>query len=323
MNLTKPMIILLAIGMVVASFLLGYIAPVHAAEPQKNPPVYITEKNPERDVGYHVGDVLHRTVTLKVEKPYKLLQTSLPLTGTEKKYRGQDQGIEVHSAKLTESEQGNLNVYQLELSYQVFTSSIVAKPSHLPPEFVKFGGNGRVFQVRIPSWPFRISPLAVYGSVKIEEDMSPLRGPLLLDATPYRHLLWGLIAVLAITAIGLLYILGNRAWLPRMGGPFAHASRDLRKIKRHAGNDTDGLKIALSRMHQAFNSSSQGSIFTAEGFLASHPGFLPIKDDIQRFFILSRFAFFDAEANHGISGDQFAWLQTFCRRCRDCERGLA
>src|SRR5450830_756640 len=202
-----------------------------AAADSKNPTVYVMAIDPVRDVGYHVGDILNRTITLRVEKPYHILQTSLPLQGTEKKYRNQNQGLEVRSAVITAEETKHDIIYKLELSYQVFTNSVVVKPAQLPPEYVKFGGNGRIFTVRIPNFPFRISPLTIYGSVKVEKDMSQFRGPLLLDSTWNNYVLIACLVILSVVVIGLFYILGNRSWLPRMGGPFARAYRDLRKIK--------------------------------------------------------------------------------------------
>ena len=286
--------------------------------PKGYPPVYVHTINPGRDVGLHVGDVLQRIIVMRVQKPYKLQQTSLPLTGNQKLHQNKKQGIEVHTVSLDQDEDGDFNVYTLDITYQVFTNNVVAKPAALPPEFVKFGGNGKLFQVRIPSWSFRISPLAVFGNVKIEFDMSPYRGPLLLDSTPHRYALWALLGVLGAALLGLLYILGGRSWLPRMGGAFARALRDLRKLPPTEA----GLQQAVTRMHQAFNASYGGSVFTAQEFLAVKPGFAPIADEIERFFLLSRTVFFDASARAGIEGEPLAWLRQFCRRCRDCERGL-
>ena len=296
-----------------------------APAPSQNPTVYITAIDPVRDVGYHVGDILNRTITLRVEKPYRILQTSLPLQGTEKKYRGQNQGMEVRSAVLTAEENKNDTIYKLELSYQIFTNSVVVKPSQLPPEYVKFGGNGRMFTVRIPNFPFRISPLTIYGSVKIENDMSQFRGPLLLDSTLNHYVMIACLAIFSIVVIGLFYILGNRSWLPRMGGPFARAYRDLRKIKANKGDSGSqkNLSQSIERLHQAFNQASGNSVFTAEEVIATKPQFMPIKDEITKFFALSRHVFFDSDTQHGISQDLQLWLRQFCRRCRDCERGLS
>ena len=195
---------------------------------------------------------------------------------------------------------------------------MVARPAALPPEFIKFGGKGENFKARIPSWNFRISPLAVFGAVNIEKDMSTFRGPLLLDASQNRLILQVLLSVLALSSIGLLYILGSRAWLPRMGRPFAHAYRDLKKLPP----DEAGIKQAVSRLHQAFNRSTGTGVFEAASFMLRKPGFEPVGDDIDLFFNLSRSVFFEPTATHGIDGDVMVWLRQFCRRCRDCERGL-
>src|SRR5690606_14783613 len=120
--------------------------------PKGQPPVYVHVINPARDVGLHVGDVLQRIVTITVPQPYRLMETSLPLAGTQKTHQGQKQGIETHSAAMEQREDGDYNVYTLDVAYQIFTNNVVAKPAALPPEFVKIGGNGKLFEVRIPSW---------------------------------------------------------------------------------------------------------------------------------------------------------------------------
>lgn len=272
---------------------------------------------PTRDVGYTVGDILSRTVILEAQKPLILVETSLPIPGNDKKRKGKGSGIEVRDVKLEKSAGLDKTTYTIHLTYQVFTSSVVAKPASLPAEFVKFNGRGESFDFRIPSWGFRISPLAVYGSVVVERDMSTFRGPLLLDTTqPYR-ILWGLLALLGISLLGLLYVLGSTTWLPRMGGPFARAYRDLKKLPATA----EGLSLAIARLHQAFNATTGGSVFDSTAFLDQKPGFAPVGTEIERFFGLSRTVFFEPGAAHDIDDPQ-AWLRQFCRKCRDCERGL-
>ena len=281
-------------------------------------PVEITAVNPEREVGYNVGDVLTRTITLKVSDKYELLPTSIPIPGNQKRYRNKEQGIEIYASDLKHEHSGNQNIYTLRLSYQVFTSSIVAKPAALPPEFVKFSGEGQLQRVRLPSWNFRISPLAVYGSVKIEKDMSQFRGPLLLDDQTHRLSLNIALGVLGFSVLGLLYILGNRRWLPRMGGPFAKAVRAVRKTPQ----DEAGVKLAVSSLHNAFNQHCSHSVFTAEEVLALLPQFAPLQVEIQQFFQLSRAVFFDAKAPSSLNEPAPVWLRKFSRRCRDIERGL-
>lgn len=283
-----------------------------------DPRVSVRTIEPKRDVGYTVGDILERTVILEAKKPYQLLETSLPIAGNDKKRRGKGSGIEVREVRLEKSTRLDRTIYTLHLSYQVFTNNIVAKPAILPAEMVKFGGDGKNFEIRIPSWSYRISPLAVYGSVVVERDMSGFRGPLKLDAARHYQGLWAALAVLGLSLLGLLYVLGTSSWLPRMGGPFARAYRDLRKLPA----TPEGLSQGVTRLHQALNTTAGNSVFDTAGLLKRKPGFAPVAPELEQFFGLSRTVFFEPAAAHGITGEPMAWLRQFCRRCRDCERGL-
>ena len=287
-------------------------------EPEQDARVHMSEINPDRSVGYSVGDILSRTIILEVKKPYELVKTSLPIVGYERRYKGQVTGIELQQIGMEQSPGTDKTTYTLHLAYQVFTNNIVAKPAILPPEIIQFGGDGKLFKYRIPSWNFRISPLAVYGSVKVENDMSPFRGPLLLDASVQTQRLKVLLVIFGLSLLGLLYVLGTNTWLPRMGGPFARAYRDLRKLPA-----TDsGLQRAVTRVHQALNLSAGNSVFGADGFVERKPGFAPVKADLEKFFNLSRSVFFDPDAPHDLGQPPLAWLRQFCLACRHCERGL-
>lgn len=285
--------------------------------------VTLKEVNPARRVGYTVGDILERTITLDIKKPYKLLDTSLPIVGYEKRWKNQPTGIELRSISHTQQEHDDATTHTLVLAYQVFTNNVVAKHAALPPEYLKLIAEGKVVQYRIPSWDFAISPIAIYGSVKIEYDMSPLRGPLLLDASPEKLRLKILLSVLALSLLGLIYILGSRTWLPRMGGPFAKAYRQLNKLHKTPVSDTS-LQTAAARVHEALNTTAGNSVFsdTLDVFLARKPAFRPLKTDLEQFFGLSRHVFFEHQAAHDTGPEPMQWLRDFCRRCRDCERGL-
>lgn len=278
---------------------------------------------PERDSGYTVGDLLTRVVTMEIRKPYKLVDTSLPIVGYEKRYKGQVIGIELRDIHKQEEDKPASTLYTLTLTYQVFTRDVVAKPAALPPEIIKVQNGKDIHEYRIPSWSFRISPIAVFGEVKLESDMSPLRGPLLKTDQHERHLLYAALAVLTLSAIGLLYVLGVHAWLPRMGGPFARAYRQLGRLRK-LPPDEKTLELALSSVHQAFNKSLGNSVFggNLEQFLQQKPVFTAIRPDIEQFFELSRSVFFEPSATRQYGADQHEWLRRFTRRCRDCERGL-
>lgn len=277
--------------------------------------------DPDHNVGYTVGDIVERTVTLEVKKPYKLLETSLPITGFERRYKNQLIGIDLSSISHKKEEHNDSTTYTLHLAYQVFTNNLVAKHGATPPEYLKFvAADGKIYQYRIPTFDFVISPISVFGAVKIENDMSPFRGPLLLNPEPEKERLKILLGVLAVSLLGLLYILGRRAWLPMMGGPFARAYRDLRKLP----NTDEGLQKAVTRLHESLNATAGNSVFsdTLDTFLMKKPAFRPIHADLERFFDMSRHVFFEPGSVQPAGSSPLTWLKHFCRRCRDCERGL-
>ncbi|HYD33471.1 MAG TPA: hypothetical protein VEA39_02780 [Methylophilaceae bacterium] len=284
--------------------------------------VQLREINPVKTVGYTVGDVIHRTVVLDIKKPYKLLDTSLPIVGYERRYKGQVVGIELSSIQHEKKEFDEFNRHTLRLGYQVFTNNVVAKPAILPPEVVRLQNGKEFVQYRIPSWQFAISPISVFGAVKVENDMSPLRGPLLLKDDAHEQYLKVLLTILALSLLGLLYIFGKYTWLPRMGGPFSRAYRRISRLRRHSSDEN--LQLAVSQMHEALNTTAGQSVFsdTLDSFIARKPAFAPIKEELEQFFGLSRHVFFEPGSAHEAGTEPMEWLRKFCRHCRDCERGL-
>ena len=287
--------------------------------------VKLSTIEPARTSGFTVGDIVTRKITLAVKKPYVLVDTSLPIIGYERRWKGQVIGIDVSAISWTQKEDSNSHTYMIDISYQVLTNNVVAKPASTPTEILQFKrldskSNPELLQYKIPGWNFRISPLAVFGAVKIEEDLSGLRGPLILVSTKNELNRKVAAVILGISLLGLLYILGSRAWLPRMGAPFARALRDIRKYE----NTPKGVKQAISRLHAAFNKTAERSIFKdgINAFIAKNPSFAPLETDISKFFEISRHAFFESGDNSSNQPSLMVWLKSFCRHCRDCERGL-
>jgi len=279
-------------------------------------------KNPERDVGYTVGDTLSRNIRLEVKNPYRLIPTSLPIVGYERRYKNQVTGIEVRKINFRESVHSDSRTYTIDIEYQVFTTGPTAKPVALPTETIKFQGNKKddVVQFSIPSFRFRVSPLAVFGAVKIEYDMSTFRAPFLIQTYPEKQKLVACIIVLFLSLISLLYIIGSRAWLPFMGRPFAQAYRRIKKEK----SDHSGVARAIESLHLALNTSAKYTVFThsVEDFCTDHPNFQTIQHEICAFFRLSDEIFFNTNQESGLHQTNLIWLKNFCRQCRDCERGL-
>lgn len=327
LNFIKPLLANLALMLILTPVALALEIP--DIPDAKDGVVSIKTVEPERRVGYTVGDIITRTVYLKINKPYQLIEESLPIVGYEKRYKGQVIGIELHEISHAKEAHDHYTEHKIKLSYQVFTNSVVAKPAVLPAEYLRLinlnspniKGSKEIVRYRIPSYEIAVSPLSIFGQVKIEADMSGFRGPLLVSAYREKQQLKIAVVVLGLSLIGLLYILGKSAWLPRMGGPFAKAYRAVRKMP-HTEN---GLQQAVSLTHQALNLSAGQSIFThnLDEYLNKKPVFLSIKPELEQFFGLSRQVFFEPCAAHSVGADPMKWLISFCRHCRDCERGLS
>ncbi len=281
-------------------------------------------QDPERNVGYVVGDVLTRHLIISIKKPYKLIEESLPIVGYQKRYRGQVLGIDLSDIKHSSKDNGDEVIHDLTLSYQVFTNKTVVKHGAMPTEYlhiINVNSKGKeVVKFRIPSFEFAISPISVFGQIKIEEDISGYRGPLLLDNNLEKKRLKTLLIIGLISLLGLLYMLGKHAWLPRMGGPFAKTYRLIRK----QDNTPQGLQNAVASMHASLNVTACSSLFSTnlDAFFTKKPAFKAIKNEFEQFFGLSRQVFFEPSARHQVGNDPLQWLAQFCRRCRDCERGL-
>ena len=284
--------------------------------------VTLKEENPTRDAGYVVGDILDRTITITVKKPYQLVKESIPIVGYEHRWKGQISGIELIKVSTEEMQLTDSTTHVIHLSYQVFTTGKLAKPAALRAEILKMRNTEKkeVLQYRVPSFGFRVSPLSVFGSVKLKEELSPYTPPFLIDSSKQKLTLKVLLGTLSFSLLGLVYIFGMRAWLPRMGAPFAKAYRDIRKMPDSAA----GLQQAVSRIHESLNKTAGSSLFgnNIERFIQDKPAFTPLKPEIQKFFDLSRKVFFEPESTQNLNEHSKVWLMKFCRQLRDCERGL-
>lgn len=283
--------------------------------------IKITE--PNRRVGYTVGDIIEREVMLTIKAPYKLIDTSLPIVGYEKRYKGQVIGIELKSIQHTKEDHTDYSAHNIKLAYQIFTNSVVAKNATLGPEYLNLintKNSKDLVKYRIPSFDITVSPLSVFGQVKLEENISPFLGPILLNDASEQTRLKIALSFLVLSLLGLLYIFGRHAWLPKMGGNFAKAYRAIRKLP----DNNDGLKQSISILHQSLNSTADMSVFNdnLESFLAKHTKYSSLKTEFQQFFGLSRQVYFEPSFKNNAKTPTRAWLLQFTRRCRDCERGL-
>jgi mxaA protein len=300
--------------MFIASLLI--LLPLAASAAAK--PYTVTIHDPDRDIGYIVGDTIKRSIEVEVTAPYKLARGSIPAKGVAYK------GIELREVRLTEKASANSTHYQLQLIYQVFTSSQNVKKAELPKLSLKLGNTGKNINVDIPAWRFRISPLAAYGEAYVEQDMSPYRGPMLVEYGYLKPLFGGFLMLTLFSVISLIYINADGAWFPGMGGPFAASSRKISGFPKGQEN----LRHAIESIHHAFSQTYGENLFPADvdAFLQKHPAFSGIRKEIEAFFELSNSVLYKTgaiESGHSGRPDAMHFLQDFCGLCRNCERGVA
>jgi mxaA protein len=60
---------------------------------------------------------------------------------------------------------------------------------------------------------------------------------------------------------------------------------------------------------------------TTDTLFKKAPSFRSIQTELNQFFALSNEVFFDGQQAAN-PGQYMQWLKTFCKQCRDCERGL-
>ncbi|HYN54658.1 MAG TPA: hypothetical protein VES38_08145 [Methylotenera sp.] len=275
-------------------------------------------QNPQKQIGYMVGDVFTRTLELDVKAPYKLSSASIPAKNLSQK------GIELSTVKVTEKQTSKITRYQIQLQYQIFTNGATVKKLEIAKHPLKITHAGKSLTITVPAWRFRVSPLAVHGEVYIEQDMSPYRGPMLVESANSKLLLGTFLGITLIAALGLIYINADRAWFPGMGGPFALSYRKISSLGAHQNSEDIALiQQATTSIHHAFNQTYGENVFATDidVFLQKHPAFRNIRQEISHFFKESNHVLFAVNANDKTK-ISIAALIKFCEQCRHCERSV-
>lgn len=276
-------------------------------------------QNPQKQIGYLVGDTFTRTLELDVKAPYKLSAASIPTKGLSQK------GIELSSVNVVEKQTSETTRYRIQLKYQIFTSGAIVKKMEVAKFLLKIIHARKSLNVSVPAWSFRVSPLAVNGEVYVEQDMSPYRGPMLVDSTHTKYLLGIFLSITLLAALGLMYINADLAWFPGMGGPFAMSYRKISSLSTNKSAEDIALtQQATTSIHHAFNQTYGENVFATDidAFLLKHPAFASIRQDIRNFFKESNHVLFAVNPNNRINISITALMQ-FCEQCRHCERSVA
>lgn len=279
----------------------------------------LSVQNPKKQIGYVVGDVFTRTIELNIKAPYMLSKASIPIKGLHQK------GVELSSVKVTEKKTLNFTRYQLQLKYQLFTSSPTVMKLKIAKHPLIITHAGKFFKIYIPQWIFRVSPLAVNGEVYIEQDMSPYRGPMIVETTFTQSWLGAFLFITFLATFGMIYINADLAWFPGMGGPFAMSYRKISDLSQVSNADNIAvIQKATTSIHHAFNQTFGENVFAADIdlFVQKHPAFFNIKQEIVQFFNASNSVLFAVNDSDKASVSLVELIH-FCTQCRHCERNVA
>ena len=282
--------------------------------------VNISILDPNQKVGYTVGDYINREITLTVKEPFKLIEESLPIVGYEKRYRGQLLGISLKAINISKKTKDGLTTYVIKLKYQIFTNNVVAKPASITADYYRFINPNepkKIQKFRVPAFTFAISPIAIFGDVKIENDMSPYRGPFLKDKISDENKIKFSLFALIIILLSFIYIYGRYTWLPNR--TFSMVYRRFKKQKPSAAN----TKKIITALHAGFDNLIEQSLFedNIALLIKKNGSFKHIEKELHTFFKISRALFFQKHIK--LDQDELnKWLINFSLHCRMCERKL-
>lgn len=277
----------------------------------KTPLYQVRAWNPVKHYGYAVGDTFNRTIEITVQKPYDLSIGSVPVAGS------QQQGVELRNVDVKKVVAEDNVRYTLKLRYQIWTRADTAKGIDLPLAGLLVTGNNRQHPVKVPRFEFEISPLTARTGNDVEKVTDALRKPLEVESMFWQAGLGISLGALVIGFVGLTYLHADRAWFPGLGGPFAVSYRKLEQLP----DTPSGMREGVMALHTAFRKTFGEAVMphNVETLLAEHPSFSAIRSEAHDFFAMMNHYLF------GVSGTreyQMMELRSFCRLCRDCERGV-
>jgi mxaA protein len=267
------------------------LAVMLAAAAGAGPRVEAVAVSEPRPFGYFLGDVVRREVILTLKPGSKLEPASIPQPGPLNYW------LELRAVDVAQSEADGGTQVQITLSYQAFHAALDPRRLTIPGFTLKISDAEGQEDSKIPAFEFIVSPLreifpgkeSVPDNVLLQPDAQPRR---LGTATERTGLL-----LASLTGLAALVLLAmHYAWWPfhrRQARPFTEAARFLRRRSTHLTGD-GGYRAALITLHRAFDAAAGRRVLPDDvsGFVAEHPQFAPLSDDIERLFECSRTAFY-------------------------------
>jgi mxaA protein len=267
-----------------------------------------------RNFGYVIGDPVDYDVLVTVPDGYALETEHLPMPGPLNEW------LDIRALNWTKADTQGETQYRLRLTYQIFKGVRQPEKLTIPALPIRFRGQAPL-EVQTQPMDIAIAPIIPPDvsdeNVEIRESAAP--EPLPIGPHPLRFTAYlaGALAVLAILAC-------RYGWLPffaKATPPFARALRDLRKLNRKQA-DAEAYRTAVRLLHRALDDTAGFRLFAGELeiFLATHPAFTELRDELNHFFALSRRIFYTAPDAPIPADSPLERLETLCRRCTAAER---
>jgi mxaA protein len=289
---------------------------LHAAEEAKTAKI-VSLTNPAQTYGVQIGDKLSRELVLEIPAPLKISEGALPKKGSK------NNGVELVEVQVQTDQKKDLTRYTVKLSYQPFTSPNKPTVMQLPAEKLSLSGGAKAEVLEVPAWNFWLSPIVTGGIETAQNNIQPEAAPPLVDDSAHKTRLALFASMLAASLLALLYLNADGNWLPFMGGAFAKAHRQLKRLAKSSGAKTAvEEKQALVYIHQAFNQHFGANMFARdiEPFVAKRMSFKKMKAEIAQFFNASNQSLYAVEPRD--SQKVIADLVQLSKQLRDCERGV-
>jgi mxaA protein len=265
---------------------LAFLAASFAAQAQVRSVELITP----RLFGHFIGDVLKVEIDVRVDDGVELEPASVPRPGPI------NQWLELLSSRVESRGDHGATLYRVYLSYQTFYPALDARQLDMPGVTLSFKSGDRIYQAKVPTWSFGISPLREVLPPARESGgayMQPSVLPAFYDTRRDAYRALGL-ASASLLALALLAY--HLAWWPfaaRAHRPFAQAARVIRKDL--ANEDARrGYRDAIIALHRAVDQTAGHAVLPEDmpGFFVKHPAFARMQEEFTRFFASSQSLFF-------------------------------
>jgi len=300
----------LLVGLLSTSFMLTAVA-------ETTPAKIISLTNPTQTYGVQIGDKLSRKIVLEVPWPFKIAESAFPKKGSK------NNGVELVEVSVITDQQKKSSRYTVNLSYQLFANPGKPIVMQLPAEKLSFAGGSKVEILEVPAWNFWFSPIVTGGIETAEKNIQPEVMPPLVETSAHKSRLVIFVSLLVVSLLALLYLNADGNWLPFMGGAFAKAHRQLKRLaKLGVTKTTVEEKQALVYIHQAFNQHFGANMFARdiEPFVAKHSSFKKMQAEITQFFDESNQSLYAVEPRD--SQKIIVDLVRLSKQLRACERGI-